>query len=289
MLYKDLPFHIKSVSESNGVATFEGYAAVFNNIDRAGDIILPGAFKDTLSSFLKDGLILWQHKSFMPIGKPLEAYEDAHGLFFKAEVLLTIPDGKNAAELMKAGIVKRNSIGYNIADYEVLDEKNIGTYAPNATPGEVARAVNHWGLALKKLDLLEVSPVSIPCNPLADITGIKNAEGLRFDEHLMAGLAAVRGVKARAAEVHALRAQDGRTLSKASRETLEQLMDAMNATTGDIRALLDVKEAPTAPEPTPKEEQQEQKSEPAIDSAELLERIEKRRARLKNLGINSHA
>ncbi len=43
----DRPFELKSIS-SAGI--FEGYVSVFNNVDLGGDVILPGAFTDSLAA-----------------------------------------------------------------------------------------------------------------------------------------------------------------------------------------------------------------------------------------------
>ncbi len=37
----EVPFELKAVDEAGN---FEGYAAVFNNVDLGDDVILPGAF-----------------------------------------------------------------------------------------------------------------------------------------------------------------------------------------------------------------------------------------------------
>ena len=37
----EVPFELKSVDDAGN---FEGYAAVFNNVDLGDDVILPGAF-----------------------------------------------------------------------------------------------------------------------------------------------------------------------------------------------------------------------------------------------------
>src|SRR5262245_57389664 len=83
------PFLLKSAkTESSGpyAGEFSGYCAGINNIDRVGDMILPGAFTDDLPRFLKEGVVCWQHDWEKPIGKPLEANEDSYGLFVKCRV-----------------------------------------------------------------------------------------------------------------------------------------------------------------------------------------------------------
>lgn len=277
MLHKSLAFHLKATGEGDGVATFEGYAAYFGNVDRSGDVLVKGAFADTLASFLEDGVLLAQHKRTDLIGRPLEAREDDKGLFLKGELCLAVAKARECYELMKAGILKKMSIGYDVTDYERLGEHNIETFAPGATPGDVARAMEWWGMALKRVTLYEVSPVSIPANPLADITAVKNVEGLRFDEHLLSTLAVVKGLKQRAAQIASIRQKDGRELSEKHREHLGELKSAIDAASGDIAALL-----------TTNAEQKDDIT-PAIDGHELKERLATRRAALIAKGVLSAA
>jgi HK97 family phage prohead protease len=72
-----------------GPGSLEGYASVFGNIDMVGDVVMPGAFRKTISD--------WRHASQpMPltvdhnlttdglIGSVSDLAEDSHGLKFKA-------------------------------------------------------------------------------------------------------------------------------------------------------------------------------------------------------------
>ena len=69
------PFECKAVKASDDdrcAGEFEGHCAGILNIDRVGDMILPGAFAAGLADFLKEGVVAWQHDWTMPIGKPLD-------------------------------------------------------------------------------------------------------------------------------------------------------------------------------------------------------------------------
>ena len=62
---------------------FAGYAAVFGKRDSGGDVILPGAFAETLSARKEAGVrlpLLWQHRPGQRIGWVDLAEEDRHGL-----------------------------------------------------------------------------------------------------------------------------------------------------------------------------------------------------------------
>ena len=69
MELKSLVLEVKTINE-NG--TFEGYAAVFGNVDTWGDVITAGAFKKTLATHKKaktKPVMLWQHDSRQPIAR----------------------------------------------------------------------------------------------------------------------------------------------------------------------------------------------------------------------------
>ena len=62
---------------------FAGYAAVFGKRDSGGDVIVPGAFAETLAARKEAGVrlpLLWQHRTGQRIGWVELAEEDRHGL-----------------------------------------------------------------------------------------------------------------------------------------------------------------------------------------------------------------
>src|SRR4051812_39383926 len=52
MLHKNFPFEFKNLDDAG---TFEATVAVFNNVDKGGDRILPGAFEKTLAQWQASG------------------------------------------------------------------------------------------------------------------------------------------------------------------------------------------------------------------------------------------
>jgi HK97 family phage prohead protease len=231
MLRKSLNFDIKSLDEDSYI--IEGYASIFGNIDRAGDIVLPGAFTNSLPAFLEDGVICYQHETNLTIGKPLDAKEDDHGLWFKAQLIKEIEAARDCFALMKAGVIKKFSFGYDIVASEWLYTDNLETYLgadyrSTTSMADITKALD-WGRALKTLDLYEISPVSIPCNPKADLTSVKSGlrAGLRFDEFADATLAVAQEFAKDAKEIRAIRSKEGRTLSESSRTRLKTVRDAL--------------------------------------------------------------
>src|SRR5262249_38615564 len=183
-----VPFEVKSVKASEDgqyAGEFTGYAAGIHNIDRVGDMILPGAFVEDLPRFLQEGVVCWQHDWMAPIGVPLEAKEDNYGLMTRARVSNTM-QGKDAMTLIKDGVIKKLSIGYRVQNYDWVDRAGLVSYlqtsglAPERQDA-ILRQYDELELMelflLKKIRLFEYSPVSVPANPNASIIAAKGATG----------------------------------------------------------------------------------------------------------------
>ena len=92
MLRTTRPFELKFASDTKP-GSFSGYGAVFDNIDDGGDIIVKGAFRDTLAGWQAKGKMpkmLWHHglgmssEDLLPIGYWTGMEEDDHGLKVRA-------------------------------------------------------------------------------------------------------------------------------------------------------------------------------------------------------------
>lgn len=131
---------------------FEGYGAIFGNVDACGDVIERGAFTDTLK---KDGMpaMLLQHDTDDVIGAFTDAQEDERGLYLKGAINLDVQKGREAYSLLKQKALKALSIGYMTQDYVYDQTTGVRT--------------------LKKVKLLEVSIVTFPANDKAKITAVK--------------------------------------------------------------------------------------------------------------------
>lgn len=159
MKHKSLVVDVSATSETGA---FTGYASVFNNIDSVRDVVMPGAFTETLAEYGENGANIpcyWNHVLNDPrmcIGWTLEAREDANGLFVRVQLDLGSEVGAQAYAMLKRGLVKQMSITYIVEDSEYGD-------APDG--GEV------W--FLKKLKLFEVSVVPVAANQEAEILDVK--------------------------------------------------------------------------------------------------------------------
>ena len=153
----------KALDDNAGI--FEGYLAVFGNLDGNGDVIDRGAFTKTLREAhevkQRNAVpylfpILWQHDSREPIGGFLEAHEDDQGLFVRGQYDMDIPEGRRAYSASKKGYLRGLSIGYDTIK-SVYDTKR--------------------DRHLLEVRLWEGSPVTFPANVEAQITNVKSASG----------------------------------------------------------------------------------------------------------------
>jgi len=93
----------------------EGYASLFGDQDRGGDIVERGAYSQSLERLRRDGWrvkMLWQHDPAQPIGVWDAVREDDRGLFVKGRLLDDVNRAREAAALIAAGAIDGLSIGY---------------------------------------------------------------------------------------------------------------------------------------------------------------------------------
>lgn len=145
---------IKSLKETGEI---EGYGSTFGGQpDSYGDVIAPGAYSDSLAEHKAAGTMpkmFWQHDSREPIGKWLQAKEDSVGLYLRGKLNMGVQRAREAYELLKEGDIDGLSIGYRIREYKVDTETQVWT--------------------LEKIDLREVSVVSIGANSSATVSSVK--------------------------------------------------------------------------------------------------------------------
>lgn len=153
--------------------SFEGYGAAFGNVDSYGDVIEPGAFAAFLAD-MKSGKQPWpamlsQHGGYgmtaedmTPIGVWTELSEDGSGLKVSG-ALADTPRGRELYTLMKMDprpAIDGLSIGYIAKEWE-----------PRSKPDDPRRR-------LKRVDLVEISPVTFPANRNARVASVKSLDEL---------------------------------------------------------------------------------------------------------------
>lgn len=168
MKIKNHPVEIKA-GPDDGLAEgqFTAYASVFGNEDSYGDVVMPGAFKDTLAEWAASGNpipLLFGHNMSDPdynIGAVASAAEDDHGLLITGQLDLESPKALQTYRLLKGKRINQMSFAYDVLDGGSVTETINGTDAM------------HY--ELRKLKLYEVSVVSLGANQETEILAVKAA------------------------------------------------------------------------------------------------------------------
>lgn len=93
--------------------TIEGYASLFGEIDQARDMVMPGAFTQTLHQRgLRRIPMLFQHDPSEPVGIWLELREDFRGLWARGKLIPDVARARELLALLRSGAIDGLSIGY---------------------------------------------------------------------------------------------------------------------------------------------------------------------------------
>lgn len=163
MQHKLFSINSKDMQYNSDSRTISGYAAIFGNKDRSGDILLKGCFAKSISergpeSSANDKIILlWMHDMSEPLGLPTILREDEKGLYFEARID-EIELGDRAIKQLESGTLNQFSIGY-----EYVWENCEWDYKEDA-------------LIVREVKLYEISVVSIGCNGETEYLGLKSVE-----------------------------------------------------------------------------------------------------------------
>lgn len=145
MEYKSIRLNRDSV-EGRTVA---GYASMFGNRDKVGDIVKQGAFAKTIKERGKRVKVFYNH--MYPIGMPVKIEEDEKGLYTES-VLSKTARADEILELIKDGVIDEMSFAYDVIDYDPIAN----------------------GRALKELRLYEYGFVDFGANEKAQVVGVKS-------------------------------------------------------------------------------------------------------------------
>lgn len=158
---------------------FTGYASRFLNIDRQGDMILPGAYANSLPEFLDDGgVILADHvnKTLAVAATLRDAIEDKSGLLVSGGFSAT-ETGQRLRQLLKEKAVNKMSISFMAASKKVK-EADIHAiwkrYGYQPSNGQMQLSKSGANLISDVNEILEVSFVPIPANREAGIISVKS-------------------------------------------------------------------------------------------------------------------
>ena len=143
-----------AIAACNDSGVFEGYASLFGVVDLGRDLVLPGAFRETLARRGASSVkMLWQHEAGEPIGSWLSIEEDSRGLKVCGRLNLAVARAREVLALMRDGVVDGLSIGFRTD--KAFTDKLTG----------IRR--------LQKIDLWEISVVTFPMLPQARVSSVK--------------------------------------------------------------------------------------------------------------------
>jgi uncharacterized protein len=164
----DVQFDIKALGADEEKGEFSGYGSIFGNKDLGNDIVMEGAFAQSIGKKgAKAVKMLYQHRADEPIGVFDEIIEDSRGLKVKGRLAMGTQRGREVYELMKMGAIDGLSIGYRVdAKGYDYDDKRKRRY-------------------LKSVDLMEISAVTFPMNPKARVSQVKSEKTVREWEEVL--------------------------------------------------------------------------------------------------------
>lgn len=152
---KSFPFEVKDISTTG---EFAGYLSVFEVVDSYREMVMPGAFAETLAEWAtKKRLppILWQHRSGEPIGPFRVMREDTKGLYVEGKLLVDdLQRAKEAHVLLKEKVISGMSIGFETIGEEIDKQNRLRK--------------------LTKVKLWEGSIVTFPANEAAEVEAVKS-------------------------------------------------------------------------------------------------------------------
>lgn len=136
----------------------EGYAALFGVADQMRDVVRAGAFGGSLARRGFTLPMLVEHEARLIAGEWTELREDGRGLFLRGEIRDDQPGAARAKRMIARGID-----GLSIGFVPIVQHRTAG------------------GRVLSEIDLLEVSIVTHPMQPLSRLSARANLIGVRPD------------------------------------------------------------------------------------------------------------
>jgi HK97 family phage prohead protease len=134
--------------------TVEGYASLFGEIDQARDMVMRGAFADTLRlRGVRRIPMLFQHDPAEPVGVWLELREDHRGLYARGRLIPEVTRGRELLSLLRAGAIDGLSIGFRATQARIEPRTRIRR--------------------LHAVDLWEISIVTFPLLAGARVRAVK--------------------------------------------------------------------------------------------------------------------
>jgi uncharacterized protein len=219
VLFKSCPAQVKAAGEADGLedGQFEALVSVFGNVDAYGDVVMPGAFTDTLAAWEKSGNpipVYYSHRMDDPdynIGHVLQAKEIPEGLWVRAQ--LDLDD-----DARKSRQVYRLLKGRRLTQF---------SFAYQVDEGGMATKDDEDFYELRKLTIYEVGPTPIGANQETELLDVKafTARVTQLTRELTDTTATADG-------------KAGRVLSAKNEATLREALDAVTGASTQIKGVL---------------------------------------------------
>jgi HK97 family phage prohead protease len=153
---REVKYARADLTQVDADGTFAGYASLFGRADLGRDMVMPGAFRTSLTKRGPAGIkMLFQHDPNEPIGIWEEIHEDANGLVVRGRLMTDVGRAREVLALMRAGALDGLSIGFKTVRGRT----------------DAATGVRQ----LLEVDLWEVSVVTFPMLPDARVSAVKAA------------------------------------------------------------------------------------------------------------------
>lgn len=152
MLVAPAEVRVKTDTDDDRKGVVEAIVSVFNNVDKVGDRVVPGAFKafvDRVNGGWRAPFV-WSHQTHTPdmfIGDTLAAEETAEGLKITAQMHMDEPMAAKVFSLIEKRQVANYSFAYKVEEARWVEEGDDEIYE------------------LVKLDVSETGPCMYGANP----------------------------------------------------------------------------------------------------------------------------
>lgn len=139
------------LSAQPGSGVFSGYASIFNERDASGDIVMPGAFHQSLLRRPSEDIrMLFQHDPAEPVGTWVEVRETDKGLYVLGRLNKNVQRGRELLALLESGGMDGLSIGF----------KTVAARKDKATAARLLTKIDLWEISLVTFPMLEGARVS---------------------------------------------------------------------------------------------------------------------------------
>jgi HK97 family phage prohead protease len=150
---------VGSTLSADGSGSFAGFASCFGVKDSQGDIVVKGAYRDTLDQFVARGFISWNHDWGNPVATIKTAREEDQGLYVEAD-FHSDPASQQARIRTQERVERGKFMGLSIG------------YAVNPGGAEPTKDARY----LRSLTLYETGLVTVPSCAPAGVTAAKAAK-----------------------------------------------------------------------------------------------------------------